>query len=224
LIISTDSHLKFTKSGEGSWFIASGSNDEYYYDGDAMNSDDTSDGEKTRLQALLDKGDTEDHARLTHNRVKAILSGCKFLSFCDVQPSRIQHYLAERRQSGLSIKSCNYYLTAVKSFFNWMVDDRRMCENPEAHLKGQNANTDIRRACRSLGPDEIRQLLETTVAGPERFGMSGYERSLLYRFAAETGLRANEVRKLKVGDFDFENMTVTVKAGYNKCKLRMYSL
>ncbi len=167
-------------------------------------------------QALLDKGDTQDHARLTHNRVKAILSGCKFLSVCEVQPSRIQRYLAERRQCGLSIRSCNYYLTAVKSFFNWMVDDKRMGENPVAHLKGQNANADIRRARRSLEPDEIRRLLEATAAGPERFGMSGYERSLLYRFAAETGLRANEVRKLTVGDFDFDGLTVTVKAGYSK--------
>jgi integrase len=167
-------------------------------------------------QSLLDKGDTRDHARLTHNRVKAMLSGCKLLSICDVQASRIQRYLAERRQSGLSIKSCNYYLTAAKSFFNWMVDDKRMSENPVAHLKGQNANTDIRRARRSLEPDEIRRLLEKTAKGPERFGMSGYERSLLYRFAAETGLRANEVRKLKVGDFNFDNLTVTIKAGYSK--------
>jgi integrase len=167
-------------------------------------------------QSLLDKGDTGDHARLTHNRIKAMLSDCKFLSLGEVQASRIQRYLAERRQSGLGIKSCNYYLTAAKSFFNWMVDDKRMSENPVAHLKGQNANTDIRRARRSLEPDEIRRLLETTAKGPERYGMSGYERSLLYRFAAETGLRANEVRKLKVGDFDFDNLTVTVKASYSK--------
>jgi len=97
-----------------------------------------------------------------------------------------------------------------------MVDDRRMNENPVAHLKGQNANADVRRLRRSLEPDEIRRLLETTAVGPERFGMSGYERSLLYRFAAETGLRANEVRKLTAGDFDFDLMTVTVKAGYSK--------
>jgi hypothetical protein len=46
--------------------------------------------------------------------------------------------------------------------------------------------------------------------------MSGHERSLLYRFAAETGLRANEIRNLQVRDFDFDNLTVTVKAGYSK--------
>lgn len=34
--------------------------------------------------------------------------------------------------------------------------------------------------------------------------------------AAETGLRATEIRNLKVGDFDFDSLTVKVKAGYNK--------
>ncbi len=46
--------------------------------------------------------------------------------------------------------------------------------------------------------------------------MSGYERHLLYRFAAETGLRANEIRSLTVRGFDFDQLRVTVKAGHSK--------
>ena len=175
-----------------------------------------SDHLKDFKQFLLDKGNTKDHARLTHNRVKAILTGCKLVLISDVRASRIQRYLAERRQSGLGTKTCNYYLTAAKGFFNWMVDDNRIGENPIAHLRSQNANADIRRVRRSLEPDEVRRLLETTAAGPDRFGMGGYERSLLYRLAAETGLRANEIRSLKVAHFDFDGLTVTVEAGHSK--------
>jgi site-specific recombinase XerD len=144
------------------------------------------------------QGDTKDHVRITRNRIKAVLNGCKFVLISDVQPSRVQRYLAELRTSGLSIKTCNYYLTAAKGFFNWMVDDKRINENPIAHLKSQNANTDIRRARRSLESDEVRRLLGATAAASDLFGMTGYERSLIYRFAAETGLRANEIRKLKI--------------------------
>jgi len=97
-------------------------------------------------QSLLDKGCTIDHAGLTHNRVKAILNGCKFVLLSDVQPSRVQRYLAESKKAGLSTKSCNYYLTAIKSFFNWMVADQRIGENPLSHLKRQNAQKDIRKA------------------------------------------------------------------------------
>lgn len=46
--------------------------------------------------------------------------------------------------------------------------------------------------------------------------MTGYERSLLYRLAVETGLRANELRTLKASSFDFADGTVTVAAAYSK--------
>jgi len=61
-----------------------------------------------------------------------------------------------------------------------------------------------------------KALLEATIEGPKRYGMGGYERYLLYRLATETGLRADEIRTLTVGAFDFDELTVTVKAGYSK--------
>ena len=97
-----------------------------------------------------------------------------------------------------------------------MVQNRRATESPLAHLKGLNVRTDRRHDRRALEPDEMRRLLEATAKAPKRFGMSGYERSLLYRFAAESGLRANEIRSLTVGSFDFAKMTVSVRAGYSK--------
>ena len=169
-------------------------------------------------QSLLDKGNTEDHVRLTHNRVKAILSGCKFVFITDISASRVQRYLAELRGNGegISAQTFNFYLQAVKQFCKWLVQDQRTGESPLEYLKGLNVRTDRRHDRRSLEPAELRRLLETTASAPKRFGMSGTERYLLYRFAAETGLRANEIRNLKVGDFDCDNLTVTAKAGYSK--------
>jgi integrase len=49
--------------------------------------------------------------------------------------------------------------------------------------------------------------------------MDGPERSLLYSFAVQTGLRVNETRQLKVNDFDFERSggpIVKVRAAYSK--------
>ncbi|MFC1763846.1 tyrosine-type recombinase/integrase [Planctomycetota bacterium] len=40
--------------------------------------------------------------------------------------------------------------------------------------------------------------------------MSGHERSLLYRFACETGLRAGEIRTLRAANLDFDERTVMV--------------
>ena len=71
---------------------------------------------------------------------------------------------------------------------------------------------------RALEIDELRRLLEVTKNGPTRFGMTGYERYLLYRLAAETGLRANELRSLKVCSFDFDKLTVSAAGAYTKNK------
>jgi len=50
-----DSHLKFTESGDGSWFTAW----DYYYDGDALYIADVSVGEEGRLQAIVESDSSE---------------------------------------------------------------------------------------------------------------------------------------------------------------------
>ena len=46
--------------------------------------------------------------------------------------------------------------------------------------------------------------------------MNGRERVLLYKLAAETTMRANELRTLKVSSFNLDACTVTIEAGYSK--------
>ncbi len=169
-------------------------------------------------QFLLAKGNTRKHARQVTSRARRIITGCKFIYWMDFAASKVQRYLAELRDNGngISAQTFNFYLQAVKEFARWMVQDRRASENPLQHLKGLNVRTDRRHDRRALSVDEIRRLSETTAEQPERFGMTGYERALLYRLAVETGLRANELRTLKASSFDFENRTVTVAAAYSK--------
>jgi len=169
-------------------------------------------------QYLLDKGDTKDYARLTHNRIQAILNGGKFVFISDIQPSRVQRYIAERKRTGLSIKSCNYYLTAAKTFFNWMVSDRRIGENPLIHLKGQNAKKDIRRQRRALTPDETNKLLAATLKGSKHHNLTGRQRYMLYTLALSTGFRANELHSLTWRSLVLSESqpSITVKAGYVK--------
>jgi len=106
----------------------------------------------------------------------------------------------------------------MKQFCNWMVEDRRTSESPIEHLKAIDSSDDIRHERRSLEPNQLRLLLETTRIQPKRFGMTGPERVMLYRLAVETGLRANELRSLKKNSFDFANCTVTVELGHTKNK------
>jgi len=180
--------------------------------------------------SLEAKGNTPDHVSLVVSRAKRIIEGCKFIAWQDISASRIQRYLADLRidtkdekgkvKKGISAQTFNFYLQALKEFCRWMVQDRRASESPVQHLKGLNVRTDRRHDRRALTADEIRRLLETTTAQPERFGMTGLARATLYRLAVETGLRANELRTLKKSSFDFDNCLVVVEAAYSKHRRR----
>ena len=163
-------------------------------------------------QSLLDKGNTRKQARLTVSRVRRIVKNCKFTLWTDVAASKVQRCIAKMQEEGLSKKTANYYLKACKHFARWMVEDRRAATSPIAHLRAiEVSKKDIRRPRRPLEADEVRRLLEATQAAGPRFKLPGYERSMIYRLAVESGLRANEIRLLKVASFDFDNCTVIVQ-------------
>jgi hypothetical protein len=54
-----DSNLKFTKSGDGSWSIESGTQADYYYDGDSMKIADTNNTEEGCLQTIVESDSSE---------------------------------------------------------------------------------------------------------------------------------------------------------------------
>ena len=169
-------------------------------------------------QSILAKGDTVTHAQLTKYRAEQIINGCKFAIWADISASKVERCLADLRNgaAGLSAGTSNAYLQAVKQFCRWMVQDGRANESPLAHLARINARTDRRHDRRALEPDEMRRLLAATAAGPRRFGMEGRERALLYRVAAESGLRRKELASLKVSSFDFKTCTVRANCSYTK--------
>ena len=178
-------------------------------------------------KSLLAKGGTAKNAAMVKSRVKRLFDECKLILWDDIQASKVQYTISGlhkyvKTKEGpkdlgeISAQTCNFYLQAIKQFCKWMVQDRRVSQSPVEHLQAINVRVDRRHDRRALDADEMRRLLEATQATPKRFGMTGYERALVYRFAAYTGLRANEIRNLTVSAFDFENHTVKVRAGYSK--------
>ena len=167
---------------------------------------------------MTGKGATEQHAKITHNRIKAIFESCKFTFMADISASKVLQYLAGRRRDGLSIKSSNDYLQAIKQLCRWMVADRRMPDNPLAYLSGLNAKTDRRHDRRALSAEESEKLIEAAAKGKKHHKMTGKERVKLYLLAQNTGLRANEIATLTWQSFklDSPKPTVTVLAAFSK--------
>lgn len=84
-------------------------------------------------QFLLAKGNTDKHVRQVVSRARRIITGCKFIHWTDIAASKVQRYLVELRDRGISAQTFNFYLQAVKEFARWMVQDRRASESPLQH-------------------------------------------------------------------------------------------
>ncbi len=174
-------------------------------------------------RTLEAKGTSIKQAQQVYNRLKRVFDGCRFASWSDINGSAIQAYLHGLRQDtedkkGMSAQTYNAYLQSLKQFCIWMVMEQRASCSPIKHLRGLNVRADRRHVRRPLTLDESHRLLLTTTGEPTRFGMTGPERSMLYRLALDTGLRANELRSLTRASFDLDSdrPTVTVAASYSK--------
>ena len=166
---------------------------------------------------LRAKGDTPRHARQTAQRALRVLQACGFRMPADLDAGRVEATLADLRSGGMCAATSNYHLGAVKAFCRWAVRERRLAENPLAHLSPVNARADRRVERRALTADECRRLLAAAEAGPAWRGVSGPERALVYRLALETGLRWSELRSLTRSDFSLGDLpTVRVRAAYAK--------
>ena len=167
--------------------------------------------------SLAAKERTPKYVQETNFMVQRVFDKCGFCFWGDIKANKVEKLLKSLRDAGLSIRRSNGYLTALKTFCRWMVDTRQATESPVSILRKLNENVNRKRVRRAATTEELRKLITTTARQDgELYGMSGPERALLYRFCAETGLRANEARTLTVDNFDFNNATVAIEAGYSK--------
>ncbi len=137
----------------------------------------------------------------------ADLAGFKMAA--DMNADGVNRYAGKLRDEGRAARTIQAHLNAIKAFSKWLTEHHKLPRDPQA---------DRRRERRILLPEEWRLLETATAAGPERYGMTGGERLLLYCTAIQTGLRSNELRSLTRGQlyFDSDPPYITCKAGSTK--------
>lgn len=169
---------------------------------------------KRELAALLNLAPSAIPPFVRRHRLGAVGSG-KARRF----PRATAEALAALRRRGASVRTANFYLAAVKHFLNWMVRDRRLLDNPLAHLAAGNENVDRRHDRRELEADELRRLLAAARDSARPFrGLTGFDRYHLYATACGTGFRASALASLTPESFDLvgETPTVTLAAQHAK--------
>lgn len=169
---------------------------------------------------LQSKQNAPRYVEVAVGRVRAIVAGCRFRSIGDFSPSKVLNWLRNQREVGkFGMATSNDYLVAIKAFANWLVRDGRLATNPLRHLQRLNAETDVRRQRRVLSPDELELLIQAAAASNRTIDrLPGCDRAMLYRLAALTGLRAQELASLTPQSFDLDGdpASVGVEACYSK--------
>ena len=165
-------------------------------------------------QSMEAKGNSNDHIKGFVANLNRVITDCKWRSLSDMSASNLNGWLNMQKSTKRAAATINHHLRAAKAFCNWLVKERRISENPLAHVPLLNANADRRLERRALTVDEIGKLLAAAEAGQIVQGMTGPDRALLYRFALETGFRWSECCSLTRASFNFADdpATVTIRA------------
>jgi site-specific recombinase XerC len=151
--------------------------------------------------ALTAKGGDPKHVRQTHVYAARVLNLAAVRSVSGLVPSAIMAALGALRDKGLSARTLNAHLTAVKQFARWLQRDGRCLDNPLAGLSRLPEAADRRVIRRPLEADELRRLIDTTRDAPPWQGLSGPDRSMLYMIGAATGFRRSELASLTPASF-----------------------
>lgn len=188
------------------------------------------------LRHLQGKGNTQKHVTGTMRRCLRVLKGIDARVWSDVSAGRVQAYLQQQRtqkRKPISTTTANHCLRAIKMLSRFIHRSGRAGSDQLISLQAFKPLPDEQRKCerRALTIDEARALLYVAENGPksgsdtesdanDHHGMDGLERSLLYRLAIETGLRANELRSLTRASFDLQGELAAVHVTAGKTKNR----
>lgn len=187
---------------------------------------------KDYAESLRAKGDTEKHVKEVDAILNRIIDYMAVFRLDQFNAATVQMALG-RVKSGKSARTANKYRANVKAWLKWLYEANRIREVPRglASVPRYNEAADRRRERRALTAEELEALLRAAEAGPplvatrgEQRGprpkvwITGAERAAVYRLAAGTGFRAEEVRTLTPERFKLDGTTptITVLARHSK--------
>lgn len=117
----------------------------------------------------------------------------------------IRTHIATRHRQGLSSKSLQRELSAIRSFFSFLIKKHLVTENPAQHIKAPKQD---RKLPKTLDVDQVTGLLEAgTSSELEIRDLAIFE--LFY----SSGLRLSELVALNREDVDLNDRTLMVREG-----------
>jgi integrase/recombinase XerC len=125
--------------------------------------------------------------------------------WADVRQTHIRAHIAARHRQGLGSKSLQRELSAMRSFYQFLLKKRRVEINPAEHVQ---APKQPRKLPKTLDVDQVTGLLE---AGAQ----SDLEiRDLaMFELFYSSGMRLSELAALNLADVDLDERALIIKSG-----------
>ncbi|WP_436715081.1 site-specific integrase [Roseiconus lacunae] len=173
------------------------------------------------IQFRATKGGTEDHRERMRKHIEEFRVAGGWKKITDIDADDVAKHVKTLKDQGSSARTIQNRLQSIKSFSRWLANHHRLRVNPLSTISKPDPKSDRRHERRMLHPDEwpwFQQAVDSA-AGVVN-GMTGAERSLLYRTAVQTGLRASELASLTPGKLilQSESPHVLCKAAGTKNK------
>ncbi len=143
----------------------------------------------------------------------------QFLAFCEnqnltsprnVDTAAVRHFVSQRRAGGASGRSVQRHLSALRTFFNYLVREG-VCDNNPA--LGVQAPKSPKRLPKALSPEDMEQML----AGPADSWIEARDLAMAELFYS-SGLRLAELSSLNVLDIQFNSALITVTGKGSKTR------
>lgn len=180
------------------------------------------------LEYLTSKGNSAEYLKTTRQRLEKRFKALKATAIRDLDSTRILKLLSDwrsRKTKSISIGTSNHYIVAAKSVSKWLQREHMTTDETLTALRKMNSQTDRRRVLRAFTLEEFNTLCRITQEGRKRYlgrdwHFTAESRVMLYRLAAFTGLRANELASLTTNSFNFTEKTFTLEAKFAKNRKR----
>jgi len=140
----------------------------------------------------------------------AYLDRTEISAWSDLHESHIRHYIAERHRQGLGSKSIQRLLSSLRSFFNYLLVEKHLRNNPAQGVRAPRAP---RKLPNTLDVDQTAQLLNIESVQP----LALRDRAIMELFYS-SGLRLAELVNLDCRDLDLRECIVEVTGKGNKSR------
>jgi integrase/recombinase XerC len=144
-------------------------------------------------------------------KLVGFLADCRLQQWGDASEREIRAFVAEVHREGLSGKSIQRCLSAIRSFYQYMAIQGLVLHNP---AKGVRAPKVGRPLPETLDVDQLSQLL----AFPVTDAIS-YRDKAMMELVYSSGLRVSELISLNVHDIDFRDASLVVTGKGRKTRM-----